>query len=256
LSYPNIDFALRIFNLGAISINQENYAMSTNSPLRSRASLAMLPLAGLLTVLGLILRGPLGNPSINPSGFAQSAASANFGTSWIIILLGSVARLYSFMILFGLLGLTRAGKLVFWAMLLSIVSEALFISLTGILVFTVPVAAQLYLQGDAHMLNVLMAGFFSGPVASVLYPAGLIGTLGSILFSIAIWRSNLPMWAGVLYGLTTPLLAFAPAFSYGLELLGGLLLLVSSTWLATAAWRQTIRETSSRTGQSSMISST
>jgi hypothetical protein len=164
--------------------------------------------------------------------------------------------MYSFMVLFGLLGLTRAGKLVFWAMLLSIVSEALFISLTGILVFTVPVAAQLYLQGDAHMLNVLMPGFFSGPVASVLYPAGLIGTLGSILFSIAIWRSNLPMWAGVLYGLTTPLLAFAPAFSYGLELLGGLLLLVSSTWLATAAWRQTIRETSSRTGQSSMISST
>jgi hypothetical protein len=60
----------------------------------------------------------------------------------------------------------------------------------------------------------------------------------------------------VLYALTTPLLAFASAFSYGLELLGGLLLLVSTTWLATAAWKKSVRETASRSGQSSMISST
>ena len=105
------------------------------------------------------------------------------------------------------------------------------------------------------MLNVLMAGFFSGPALALLYPSGLIGTVGSVLFFMAIWRSNLPVWAGVWYALTTPLLAFAPAFSYVLELLGGLLLLVSTTWLARAAWRQTARETTSRTGQSSMIGS-
>ena len=228
--------------------------MSTNSPLRSHVSLVMLPLAGLLAVFGLILRGPLGNPSINPSGFAQNAASANFGISWIIIMLGLVVRIYSFMVLFGILGLTRAGRMVFWAMLTSFVAETLFLSLTGILAFTVPVAAKLYLQGDTHMLNVLMAGFFSGPALAVLYPSGLIGTLGSVLFSIAIWRTNLPIWAAVLYALTTPLLAFAPAFSYALELLGGLLLLVSTTWLAAAAWRRTVRETSANAGQSSMIS--
>ena len=230
--------------------------MSTNSPLRSRFSLLMLPLAGLLAFFGLVLRGPLGNPSVNPSGFAQSTASANFGIGWIIILLGSVVRIYSFMVLFGLLGMTRAGRLAFWALVLSFVSEALFLSLTGILAFTAPVAGRLYLQGDPRMLNVLMAGFFSGPALALLYPSGLIGTVGSVLFFMAIWRSNLPVWAGVWYALTTPLLAFAPAFSYVLELLGGLLLLVSTTWLARAAWRQISRETTARTGQSSMIGST
>lgn len=229
--------------------------MSTNSPLRSRLSLAMLPLAGLLTVSGLIVRGPFGNPYVNPSEFAHSAASANFGAGWIIILLASVVRIYSFMVLFGLLGMTRAGRLAYWALVLSFISEALFLSLTGILAFTAPVAANLYLQGDTHMLNVLMTGFFSGPALALLYPSGLIGTLGSVLFSLAIWRSILPMWAGVIYALTTPLLAFAPAFWYGFELLGGLLLLVSTTWLATAAWRQSAHEMASRTGQSSMISS-
>jgi hypothetical protein len=230
--------------------------MSTNSPLRTRASLAMLPLAGFLAMLGLILRGPMGNPSVNPTGFAQSAASANFMIGWIIILLGSVVRIYTFMVLFGLLGMTRASRLVFWALIFSFVAETLFLSPTGILAFAAPVAARLYLQGDSHMLNVMMAGFFSGPALALLYPSGLIGTIGSVLFSMAIWRTNLPIWAAVLYALTTPLLAFAPAFSYVLELLGGLLLLVSTTWIALAAWRRSIRETSPTTDQSSMVGST
>jgi hypothetical protein len=61
------------------------------------------------------------------------------------------------------------------------------------------------------------------------------------------------MWAGVLYALTTPLLAFAPAFSYGLELLGGVLLLVSTTWIALEVWRQSARKTATDAGRRSMI---
>ena len=228
--------------------------MSNNSFLRNRISLTMLPLAGLLAVLGLLLRGPFGNPSTNPSAFAQAAASPNFGTAWVIILLGSVVRIYSLMVLFAILAQTRAARWVFWALLFSFVSEALFLSLTGILAFAAPVAAKLYLQGDTGLINVLKAGFFSGPGLALLYPSGLIGTLGSILFSIAIYRSNLPVWAGIIYALTTPLLAFAPAFSYILELLGGVLLLVSGTWIAVAVWRhQSASETTSRTGQPSLM---
>lgn len=54
--------------------------------------------------------------------------------------------------------------------------------------------------------------------------------------------------------LTTPLLAFAPAFSYILELLGGVLLLVSGTWIVVVVWRhQPASETTSRTGQPSRM---
>ena len=227
--------------------------MSTNSPLRTRISLLMLPLAGLLAVVGLAMRGPFGNPSVNPSAFAQSAASAGFASGWVIILLGTLVRLYSLMVLYSLLAQNRAGWLVFSGMLLSFISEALFLSLTGFLAFAAPVAAKLLLQGDAHMQSVLMAGFFSGPVLSLLYPSGLIGTIGSIFFGIAIWRSDLPMWAGVMYSLTTPLLAFAPAFSYPLEFLGGLLLLASTTGIAAASWRYAVRKPVPDAGQSSMI---
>ena len=38
---------------------------------------SMLPLAGLLVGIGLLLRGPLGNPSVNPTGFAQAAAPSS-----------------------------------------------------------------------------------------------------------------------------------------------------------------------------------
>jgi hypothetical protein len=224
--------------------------MSTYSMLRNRFGLSMLPLAGLLAVLGLALRGAFGNPSVDASGFAQAAVSANFGTAWLLILLGSVVRLYSLVVLNDVLAQTRAGRLAWWALVLSFAAEALFLSLTGFLAFAAPVAAKLYLQGDVRMLDVVMAGFFSGPVLSVLYPSGLLGTLGSILFGIAIWRSSsLPKWAGVLYALTTPLLAFAPAFSYTLELLGGLLLLVSSAWIAAAAWGQPAAEMYASTGK-------
>ena len=205
-------------------------------------------------MIGLLLRGPFGNPSLNPSGFARAAVATNFGTAWVIILLGSVVRIYSLMVLFAVLAQTRAGRLAFWVLVFSFVSEALFLSLTGILAFATPVAAKLYLQGDTALLNVLKAGFFSGPGLALLYPSGLFGTLGSILFSIAIYRSNFPMWSAVLYALTTPLLAFAPAFSYALELLGGVLLLVSASWIAAVVWqRQPASETTSRTGQPSVM---
>lgn len=227
--------------------------MSTYSYLRNRFSLAMLPLAGLLAVIGLLLRGAFGNPSVNPSGFAQAAGSANFGIAWMLILLGSKVRLYSLVVLYAILAQAGHARLAFWALLLSFLSEALFLSLTGILAFIAPVAAKLYLQGDTGMANVLKAGFFSGNGLMLLYPSGLIGTAGSILFSIAIWHSSLPKWAGVLYALTTPLLAFAPAFSYVLELLGGVLLLVSSAWIAVAVWRESAHETTAGASQSNMI---
>ena len=142
--------------------------MNASSALRNRFSLSMLVFAGLLAVAGLLLRGPFGNPTVNPSGFAQGVVASKFMIAWIIIMVGAIVRTYSLVVLYALLAPTRLHRLAFWALLLSFLDEGLFIGLTGILAFVAPVAGNAYLQGDTHMLDILKAGFFTGPALFIL----------------------------------------------------------------------------------------
>ena len=123
-------------------------------------------------------------------------------------------------------------------MVTSLIGGSLFLVFTGSFAFAAPAIGKMYLGGDQSVINIAVVSFFSRPATSLLYPSGLIGTLGSIILGIAIWRSgSLLKWAGVLFAIHTPLLAFAAAFSYPLELAGGLSLLISGIWLALGMWQ-------------------
>jgi hypothetical protein len=61
---------------------------------------------------------------------------------------------------------------------------------------------------------------------------------GSYFFGIAVWRSGtLPRWAGLFFILQGPMTQFVPLVSYAGEILGGLLLAVSTVWIAGASAR-------------------
>jgi hypothetical protein len=71
----------------------------------------------------------------------------------------------------------------------------------------------------------------------------LAGGRADGMMGIAIWRSGtLPRWTALLFAVHTPLLAFASAFSYPLELLGGITLLGSALWLAPHLCRAAARQ--------------
>jgi hypothetical protein len=99
------------------------------------------------------------------------------------------------------------------------------------------VVGRLYLQGQTSIIQIAVAGFFAGPVLSVLFPSGLLGAIGSILFGIATWRSRaLPRWWSIPFALAIILIAFAPAFSYAPEVLGAVCALARGGWIALSLW--------------------
>ena len=205
---------------------------------RVRIGMLALPLYGVLAVASIVLHGPLPDAARDPQGFAQAVSSANFGTAFLITMIGQVVDIFAFLALYGYLAGGRNEGLSFWGMALSIAGGALFLAMTGFLAFAAPAIGQVYLAGQTQVIAVAVAGFSSGPALGVLSVSGLLGTIGAILLAIGIWRSgSLPKWSALLFFLSIPLLAFAPAFSYPLELLGGLLALVSGAWIVLGAWR-------------------
>jgi hypothetical protein len=113
------------------------------------------------------------------------------------------------------------------------------LAFTGSFAFAFPVIGRLYLAGDQGVLAIARTSFFTGAATGIPYPSGLIGSIGSIHMGITIRRSvTLPKWAGVFFALHTPLLTSASAFSYPLEMFGGLSLFVSPVRFAPAMWRR------------------
>lgn len=211
--------------------------MKTQYTSQIRLGLLTLPLWGLSAVVGILLRGPVVDASVNPQGFAQAATAPNYGIAWLIILVGQVIALFGYMALAAVLAPTRSARAAWWGMVLTVAGSALFVSLIGFMAFAAPVIGKLYLQGETDVMQVGIAGFFGGQVLSVLYPSGLLGAVGSLLFGVAIWRSGtLPKWAAVPFALAIILLAFAPAFSYVVELVGAVCALVSGAWIAAKVW--------------------
>lgn len=212
--------------------------MSTQYTNAIRWGVLALPLSGLFALGGSLLHSSVIDASRDAAGFMQSALSPNFPTGWMLVALSEIVALLGFVALYGAVKDSRGGGVALPAMALCLVGSGLFLSLVGFMAFAAPVAAKLYQQGDTKMVDVAVAGFFGGPAQSFLYPSGLIGTIGSILFGVAIWRSGtLPKWAGILFALYIPLSAFGPAISIVLDLSGGLCLLVSGAWIAVRVWQ-------------------
>jgi len=212
---------------------------------RIRIGVVALVLSGGLGLVGEWLRGPLLDPTVNPAGFAQAAAG--WGGAWEMILLSALLAMFGTLALYGHLAGGRADTTAFWGLMLSLAGGGLFLVFTGAFAFADPVVGRLYAQGDQSVIAVAVAAFYQGPATSILYPSGILGTLGSVLMGIAIWRSgSLPRWIAILFAVHTPLLAFASPFSYPLELLGGVTLLASGLWLAPYMWRSAARPSAAR----------
>jgi hypothetical protein len=204
-----------------------------------RWGMLTIPISGFLILIGISMRGPAIDASVDPNAFALVASTASFAAAWRLIMFAQIVEVFSFVPLYAYLNSTERGpsRSALLGMVFSFLGGALFLALTGSLAFVAPVAAQLYLQGQKNVMDVANAGFFAGPVLSVLYPSGIIGAFGSVLLGIAMWRSGkVPQWAAILYALHVPLLAFP--VTYASELLGAGFLFVSGVGIIWGLRRQ------------------
>ncbi|HEU0294902.1 MAG TPA: hypothetical protein VFR47_19320 [Anaerolineales bacterium] len=214
--------------------------MNTQTCWEIRSGMIALVGSSLLFVLGIMLRGPIPGVAI-PASFSLAAASANYVAGWTVILVGFVLQLYGFFGLYRYLTYRAQNVIVLLAFVLRIVGLAFFLPLASFLAVNVPVIAKLYQQGNQEVLTVWEAN--SAGFGSVLMTAlSIAAIIGAILFMIAIWRDGrLPKWTVVLLALSLPLLA---GFTFTTELLGAVLLLISTATMAWKVWQESAMRTS------------
>jgi hypothetical protein len=187
--------------------------------------LIALALSGLLFAGGIVLRGPV--DLADPGSCCRVATSPAYVLGWTIILVGGVLNLY------GLLGLYRyltyqVGNLfALLALVLGVAGIALVVPLATFFAVNGPVIADLYQQGNQEVIAVVEASFTSALGLALLGVSSGAGTIGPILFAVAIWRDGrLPKWTGVIFAISVALLAVPITFAT--ELLGAILLLTSA----------------------------
>lgn len=202
-----------------------------------RLGILALPLAGLLSLVGVL--GDLGSPDpeVDPRGAAQAAVTTGyFLTQFVGNTLSVTLAIFGLIALFAYLADTRMGRLATWAMVLSVSGLCLLLSFFGVITLALPALAQEYLNGQQEALQMSDA-LFSGKTFAVISLAGLPYFIGFILFGVAIWRSEtLPKWAGVILAVAGLVLA-VPANIPGLNILGTVLLIIAGGWIALSVLR-------------------
>ncbi len=208
--------------------------MNTQTHWEIRSGMIALVGSSLLFVLGIILRGPILSVAI-PASFSLVMDSPNYVAGWNVILVGFVLQLYGFFGLYRYLTYQAQNLIALLAFALRIVGLAFFLPLASFLAVNVPVIAKLYQQGNQQALTVWESNF-TGLGFALMTISAIAAIIGAILFMIAIWRDGrLPKWTVVIFALSVPLLA---GFTFTTELLGAVLLLISTAMMAWKGWQE------------------
>ena len=215
--------------------------MNKRDVFRIRCGAAALFASGLLTAVGLYLRGPnLVDITTDTQRIIEVASSSQHILAQAFLMPNLIIQIFGFWGLYAFLANTSVDRPAFWGAVLCIAANALFLPFAGIVAFIAPPVADLYLQGNTEVIQIYHQGLYSAFARPFLAGSALLILVGALFFAVAIWRSDrLPKWAGVLFFLHAIGIGPAAEFSYAVEYTGALMLLVSTTWIAWAIWRET-----------------
>ncbi|HUG33835.1 MAG TPA: hypothetical protein VMJ90_03625 [Anaerolineales bacterium] len=196
-----------------------------------------LVLSAVLTLGGLLLRGPLIIEISDASAFARSVASPNNLIAESFLPLSLVIQLFGFLGMFAYLDKPEAVRTTFWGMVFSILGNGLFLPFAGVFAFAVPVIGQLYLEGNSDAIKVAELVLGPGLGFAYLIASAFALTIGAVLFAISMWRHVLPRWLPVIYVIQAFGLSFGASMGYPFEMTGGILLVVFSLVFGMRMWR-------------------
>jgi hypothetical protein len=204
---------------------------------RVRVGILTFPISGLIASAAALVPGIGINPVVDPAGFAQAA---NFvGLANLIGIVSLVFLLYGFQALHSFLERYSIDRWAFLGMILSVIGVGFYLPFLGIIAFAAPVAGRFYLGGQVQSVTIISeAVSISNPAVFAFGGVSVLASiLGSILFSIAIWRSGkLPKWSAVAYAISAPL-NWTPHYIPSLWLLGGILLFGAGIGIARGIWK-------------------
>jgi len=200
--------------------------MNTQTRLEIRSGLIALALSALLATLGAALGGPfdLADPDAYLIPAALSPIYSIYLPGWMLILVGVVLHLYGLFGLYRYLTYEAQSLIAFLAFVLNVAGLTLALPFLGVLAAHGPVIAEFYQQGYQEVIALL----------GVVVLARIIGVA---LLVIAIWKDGrLPKWTAIVFPLGFLLAAAAATFAT--ELLGSVLLLISTGMIAWKGWQE------------------
>ncbi|MCL4791040.1 MAG: hypothetical protein KJ040_03210 [Gammaproteobacteria bacterium] len=196
--------------------------------------------SGIISAVGLPLRGPIVLPGENPELWAEVAQLSTHDLAWAILLPSLVIQMFGFIALYAFVKDTREDGLAFWGAMLSIAGNGLFLPSTGILAFADPVIARLVQAGTTEALAISSSGIESGVGGVILAASGLTLLAGSLLITLLLWRSPLlPRWTAIPYLAHALALTILAPLSYTIERAGGILLLIVTVAITLSVWKHT-----------------
>ena len=204
---------------------------------RIRLGVLAFPSFGFVALLGALTPGIGINPATDPAGFAKAANLV--GLANVAGVFAFVLQLYGFQALHSFLAGTNVERPSFVGMILSIAGGALYLPFLGIIAFAGPVAGKAYLNGQVQAVNIISDSTSVTNPATLVVGGGsvLLYILGSILFSIAIWRSKkIPKWSAVAYTVSAPL-NIIPHYNAALWITGAVLFLAAGLGIVRGVWK-------------------
>ena len=206
-----------------------------------RVGLFALPVYGLLTAWATL--DPQPDQVKETEEWARFVGSTSYLVDHVFGTLGGgILAILEVFALGAYLATSRAGRLGLAAMVVTVVGQALGLSIGGVTAFATNAIGRAYLAGIEDVMRVE----FSAAMTATLVVVILLLFVGNVLLGVAVWRSGiLPKWAGAIWvvsALSFYLLgAVAGMLTTGASLptqpVGGLLIAISGGWIAWSALR-------------------
>ena len=198
-----------------------------------------LPLYGALTFYSSL--DPQPDPNTHLEAWARFVTTNAYALSHLFTSgLGTILAIFGTIALGAYLANSRAGRMGLAAMVIAVLSHALFLLIGGASTFSAPFEGQIVLAGmEIDELPTLLATTLQGLTQMV---AVLLGFVGNVLLGVAVWRSGiLPKWAGALWAFA-PVLMYVLGMVYGMTIggqatpptvpAGAVLLVIGGVWMA------------------------
>ncbi len=206
---------------------------------RIKWGVLILPVAGLIGILGVALPGPNVDPTVDPQTYSEQSLSASYAWSVLLLSVANVLWLFGFFALYAYLASSRAERWALAAMIINVVATAYTIGGVAGEEVASRLVGQAYLEGRQDIYEVLTPLSTLTPAAVLVIAASFSGTVvGNILLAIAIWRSGtLPQGTAVLIAASAVLFG-ANLLSVWIAVLTYVLNTLGFGWVALSILRQ------------------
>ena len=211
---------------------------TTNTTAWVRLGLVLLPIYGALTFIGTFTHQP--DPNTDFEAYARYLSTTNYLVQHVVCsIFGTMLGIFGTIALGIYLARGRSGRMALFAMVAGVAGGALILTIFGFSTFASPAIGHAYLAGHHQAVEINQA-VLGLPLMLTALTGGLLYTTSTILFGIAIWRSEtLPRWAGVLYAPTGFLISILGLMIGQSQTVGTVLLIAATAWISWSVLHKT-----------------